>query len=66
MEERLRSQECRRGRGAEATWGQVGAHTLHGGVDVEGVRICWNGLKTVSCDHHSIVSTYCFTRVSSF
>lgn len=50
----------------KATLCHLGVHTLHGGVDMEDVRVCWDGLGTVLCDHHNIVSTYCFTGVPLF
>lgn len=50
----------------EATPCQVGAHTLYGGVDVEDVRVRWDSLGTVLCDHHNITSTYCFTGIPLF
>ena len=50
----------------ETTLCPLGTHTLHGGVDVEGVRVRWDGLGTVLGDHHDIVSTYCFTGVPVF
>lgn len=69
LEERVRGQEsgvvCKEEE-QEATLCQLGAHTLHGGVDLEDVRVCWDGLGTVLCDQHHITSTYCFTGVSLF
>lgn len=54
-----------RGRGAGASLGQRGARTLHGGVDVEHVRVRWNGLELL-CNRHGVVSTYRLTRVPLF
>ena len=50
----------------QATPGQLEAHTLYGGEDMEGVCVCWDGFRSVFCDHHKMPSSDWFTRVLLF
>ena len=50
----------------QATLYQLEAHTLYGGEDMEGVCVCWDGFRSIFCDHHKIPSSDWFTRVPLF
>ena len=47
----------------QASLGQLEAHTLYGGEDMEGVCVRWDGFRSVFCDHHKMPSSDWFTRV---